>query len=81
MVELLPARKQAGTPQPRGWAAWGWGKGEGLLGTVLGPLFCFWPDCGHLSFAYFLSTLSERRGTRSHLFCVCWWRLWGSAAF
>lgn len=42
---------------------------------MLGPLSCFWPDCGHLSFAYFLSILSERKGTRNHLFCVCWWRL------
>lgn len=60
MVELLPARKPAGTPPPRGWAAWGWGKGEGLLGPVLGPLSCFRPDCGHLSFAYFLSTLKGK---------------------
>lgn len=48
---------------------------------MLGPQSCFWPDYGHLSFAYFLSILSERKGTRSHLFCVCWWRLWGSVAF
>lgn len=37
MVELLPARKQVGTPPPRGRAAWGWGKGEGFRGLCWVP--------------------------------------------